>query len=224
MVYKNWMDPFAPPESDVAGPSSHGPRPFGPPRFTLPAAGTKWTAKFHDEEIEFVNVDDEHTVVVRRDELPDLGNLVFMPGGAISISIRQPEKIFVRVPKDTHHEMRTWLDPILTDLVQRPARKGVVRNLLFGGFCLLMLVLGDSPIFWILLTGWNVSSIVAGYVRPSRYMFLAGAVAGLTIAGYFTYWAVTDGTWWMYIFVFLMLVGVASNVQRFRFWGISPSD
>lgn len=210
-------DPFAPPESDVTGPSSE-PLDRSDVLFTVtPEKHAKWGADFHEAHVEFIRTEDGHRFAVKRDDFPDVGLLSFL-GGNVGVNVKKPERAIVIIPNHLRAEIRAWLDPVLAELIRRPARKHLPRKILFGLFCGVMFLL-DQTTFWILLFLWNLVSIAMGFVKPSRWVFVGSAVYSLAICGYFVYWAVTNGTWWMLALVGLILFGAYASMQKFKFYG-----
>ncbi len=215
-------DPFAPPESDVAGPStaaSH--RDLGPVLFEVePVKGGKWRANFHQEHVRAVHVTEGRELVFAREELPKSSSLVFMPGGAIGLSIRSGEPVFVTVPYAESPDFRRWIDPIAKEMMRAPFTKSRVTRgiftVLFAGLWL------SSPTpFLAFFAAWNAVMFGASFLPPSRHVFAVQGVFSIGFVGYFAYSVAIGRTpWWVGLLALFVLLSAMNSFRLFRFFGL----
>ncbi|MEQ8279793.1 MAG: hypothetical protein RMA76_04225 [Deltaproteobacteria bacterium] len=218
-------DPFATPDADLAGgSSSRSSEELGPTLFAVdPPKGGKWVASFHPEHLYVRNLAGDRELTYRRDELATLGSLVFMPGGAVGVTLRSDERIVVTVPASQQVELRKWIDPIADAMMRAPFAKSRASRGIFGVISVVFYLL-DPTTFWLVFAAWNGLMFGASFVKPHRLLLLAQGLFSLGLCAYFGYGVYAHGTpWWILIVVFFVLVAALNSLRLYKFYGLDPN-
>lgn len=214
-------DPFAPPESDIAGATTaFRTSELGPVQFEVePVKGGKWRASFHPEHVRVFHAMEDRELVYAREDLPAKSSLVFMPGGAIGLTLRGGENVVVTVPKSEKPALRAWIDPIATEMMRAPFVKSrATRGIFTGIFGALWLTNPTS--FMAFFALWNGVLFGASFLPPSRYLFLVQGLFSTCFVAYFAYGIVEGRTpWWIGLLALIVLLAALSSFRLYGFFG-----